>query len=381
MTISVCVPQSSEAATSQRYLRHQLVQSLCSRGFLYRELWKDAFLSIPRERFIPNFTIQGKHGLVEFNITEDRQRALRALYSDTTLITQLGKDGTPTSLATAPSVVAILLEYLDAHRGDRVLEIGTGCGYTTALLTIGLGDGNVYTIEIHPALFDQATRALCAVDLCPSMECGDGADGLPAHGSFDRLLSSCDVSRVPPAWIAQVKPGGTIVSSLCGVLAHLTVSDPGGAMGVFGPALGRPSPMRDDCFDVPVTAEDVLSLASGEAPLEEVEFPEGYDTHPLAFLRRLVMPNVVTVAGEIGADRVYFLAEPSTGSWARVTVHDNGDATAEQGGAKRLWSETVALAATWHELSRPEPGDLSLTVDVNGRHAIHHSSGWSRQLE
>ena len=77
--------------------------------------------------------------------------ALGVVYSDEALITRRDDEGMPTSSASQPSVVAMMLEALDLEPGMRVLEIGAGTGYNAALMAEMVGDaGLVTTIDIDP---------------------------------------------------------------------------------------------------------------------------------------------------------------------------------------------------------------------------------------
>jgi protein-L-isoaspartate(D-aspartate) O-methyltransferase len=129
---------------------------------------------------------------------------------------------------------------LDAGRVEpamRVLEIGTGTGYTAALLAHQLGARNVTTIEIDPDLAARARAALATAGYGEvTVICGDGARGHPAGAPFDRVLSTVAAPRVPAAWIAQTRPGGLVVTPWSSAykpagLLSLTVGDDGTATG------------------------------------------------------------------------------------------------------------------------------------------------------
>jgi protein-L-isoaspartate O-methyltransferase len=95
----------------------------------------------------------------------------RGAYADEAVITQtrpapvLGGDqlDLPTSSASAPGAVAVMLDRLGVVEGQRVLEVGTGTGYNTALLCHRLGDRNVYSIDIDPELVAAARTVLAGL--------------------------------------------------------------------------------------------------------------------------------------------------------------------------------------------------------------------------
>lgn len=110
-----------------------------------------------------------------------------------------------------PSTVAFQTQLLDLQRGLKVLEIGTGSGYQTAILCeMGV---TVYTIERQKGLFDKTKRLL--YDLRYNARCylGDGYQGLTEvdYGPFDRIIITCGAPHIPPALLAQLKVGGLMV--------------------------------------------------------------------------------------------------------------------------------------------------------------------------
>lgn len=115
---------------------------------------------------------------------------------------------------TAPSVAAAMLGALDMRPGVRVLEIGTGSGYVTALL-VRLGAGHVRSLERYPGLA-RAARERLGVNLNDAtVETADGLgpDSAERH-SFDRILVNGGVAALPPHLPAALKPGGRLVMGL-----------------------------------------------------------------------------------------------------------------------------------------------------------------------
>lgn len=109
-----------------------------------------------------------------------------------------------------PYTVAFQTQLLQVSQGQRVLEIGTGSGYQTAVLTL-LG-AEVYTIERQHALYRYSLKQLAALNYSPKkIIFGDGYKGLPESAPFDRILVTAGAEEVPKALLSQLTIGGRLV--------------------------------------------------------------------------------------------------------------------------------------------------------------------------
>src|SRR5216117_3748113 len=103
-----------------------------------------------------------------------------------------------------------MTEALAPRRRDRVLEIGTGSGYQTAILARLVG--RAYTIERLPDLLVEAEERFRRLGLTNiETRLGDGAAGWPEQGPFDGIIVAAAAPRVPEPLAAQLKPGGRLV--------------------------------------------------------------------------------------------------------------------------------------------------------------------------
>ncbi|WP_122090515.1 protein-L-isoaspartate(D-aspartate) O-methyltransferase [Halalkalicoccus subterraneus] len=113
----------------------------------------------------------------------------------------------------APHMVAIMTELLDAGPGDRVLEIGTGCGYHAAVTAEVVGATNLFSVEFSSRLAERARETLERIGYGGiSIEEGDGREGWPEGAPYDAAYFTCAVPEIPAAVIAQVTDGGTVLA-------------------------------------------------------------------------------------------------------------------------------------------------------------------------
>jgi protein-L-isoaspartate(D-aspartate) O-methyltransferase len=148
----------------------------------------DAMRAVPRHEFLP----EGR-----------RSEA----YRDCPL--PIGHDQT----VSAPHMVAIICDLLDADPGDDVLEVGTGCGYHVAVTAELVAPGTVYTVEYVPELAQDAPARLdrLGYDNVVVHE-GDGHEGWPEHAPYDAAYLTAAPAAVPDPVIEQVRPGGRVVA-------------------------------------------------------------------------------------------------------------------------------------------------------------------------
>jgi protein-L-isoaspartate(D-aspartate) O-methyltransferase len=108
-----------------------------------------------------------------------------------------------------PYMVAAMVEALEVQPSDRVLEVGTGTGYESAVLAELTAE--VWTIERHATLADKAREILAELG-CGNVQvvCGDGSLGLPEQAPFDKIVVAAGAPQAPPSLIAQLAEGGII---------------------------------------------------------------------------------------------------------------------------------------------------------------------------
>lgn len=180
-------------ATRRRSNLMPLINSLIQDGWLKAPKIIDAFIEIKRADFIP----EDMRNLAELN------EALPIGYNQT--ISQ-------------PLTVAFMLEQLQPESGNNILDIGSGSGWTTALLAQIVGPkGKITAIEIVPELKEFGQKNVAKYNFIKKERakfiCADGSKGYKKEAPFDRILASAAVQgKVPRAWKEQLKIGGRIVT-------------------------------------------------------------------------------------------------------------------------------------------------------------------------
>ncbi len=152
-------------------------------------------------------------GIKDENVLEAVNKVPRHLFMDSSFVRFAYKDQAfpiaANQTISQPYTVAFQTELLNVHRGDKILEIGTGSGYQTAIL-LELG-AKVFTIERHRILNLKAKELLSKLGYDPHFFYGDGNKGLPSYGPFDKILITAGASEVPRELLKQLNIGGLMV--------------------------------------------------------------------------------------------------------------------------------------------------------------------------
>ncbi|MGH3568058.1 MAG: methyltransferase domain-containing protein [Pseudonocardia sp.] len=394
--MSLTVPEAQ-----WRSRAHALADDIASVDALHDPRWRDAILDVPRHVLVPRYYTDEPDGptarrwVAHEPIDDDTTRTwLDAVYSRTTLVTaiaDLTDRGTQAAVSssTKPDLMIRMLEALEVTDGMRVLEIGTGTGYNAALLAHRLGAPNVFSVEVDPALVADTRARLDGLGYgAVTLAAVDGADGLPDHAPYDRIIATCALSAVPPSWITQLTPGGLALVHIEGplgagnllALRHVASDTVQGRFlpwwGCFmsrrataGPAVGAPRPRRTKAApSVRYTRVDPARLDGGE------RFP---------FLAQLHLPPGVFRSRWRADDHTMITEVRSPdGSWAQVTrtPDDTGSYLVREAGPTPLWACVEHAWEQWAELDDPPWHEFGLTATPTTHHIWHrnpHGRRWT----
>ncbi|MFT4600369.1 MAG: protein-L-isoaspartate(D-aspartate) O-methyltransferase [Arenicella sp.] len=167
-------------------LRKKLINELAEKGIEDKNVL-EAFDKVPRHHFLDAVFTKQAYSNMPF---------------------QIGAGQT----ISHPFTVAFQTQLLEIKRGDKVLEIGTGSGFQTAILvTMG---AKVNSIERQKELYLKTKPLLTKLGLNPKLKFGDGFKGWPTFAPFDKIIITCGAPFVPEELVNQLKPGGRMIIPL-----------------------------------------------------------------------------------------------------------------------------------------------------------------------
>ncbi|MFD8494190.1 methyltransferase domain-containing protein [Amycolatopsis sp. NPDC059657] len=348
-----------------------LADRLTKDGVLHDPAWRTALEATPRHVFVPSFYRKEPECWVAVAGTEDW---LDTVYSDSVLVTAIARmpngEQVPISSASEPSLMVRMLETLDIRDGHRVLEVGTGTGYNTALLSRRLGGDHVYSIDIGADLVEAARERLATLGHHPTLTVGHGAQGVVGQALFNRILVTCAVPAIPWAWAEQLAVNGLVLADLeagsgAGSLVLLR-RYPDRLEGRFLPDWASFVPMRD-ADTAPEPPPRPSRVDEGAICWTDIDPTLAEERVPY-FLAHTLIPPVLSM----GERDEWITFTARDGSWCEVRREPESDGKRMvcQGGPLRIWDRFVRTHRLWAALGRPAWDRFGLTVMADGFHRV-----------
>lgn len=360
--------------------RRDLADRLTHAGVLTSPRWRAAVEAVPRELFLhPGVFLPAEGGRWK-PVTaagSGPDKWVEIAYRDESLTTQLdgyltaeqARDlvsGAPTSSSTTPFTVVDMLEKLEADDAHQVLEIGTGTGYSAALMCHRLGEDNVTTVEVDPAVSARADAALERAGFSTWTITADGLLGHPRRAPYDRVIATCAVRRIPYTWIRQTRPGGLVLATVGGSwhygtgLARITVGEDGTAQGRI---VARSSFMQARSqAEAPITGDLSARTAYADSERESKVSPLLLEEWMPAFIAQLAAPGTrFSRATSLEGKRLLHLFDPDRESFAQFT-QVGGAWMVRQGGPLALWDTIEQALTTWQDAGSPDISAVQLRI-------------------
>jgi len=171
---------------------NDLINFLKNSRFLNDDNVESAFRNIPRHEFVPISELDRAYDNEPLSIMKDQT------------ISQ-------------PGVVSRMTEWLDVKDGQKILEIGTGSAWQTAILSYLIGTGTIYSVEIHSELVKFAKENLEKFRLDNAhVILGDGSLGYPQASPYDRIIITAACTEIPLPLLEQLGDNGLIIAPVGG---------------------------------------------------------------------------------------------------------------------------------------------------------------------
>ena len=375
-----------------------LVNGLRATANVKSDIVANALLRVPRHDFLHSIFVRQNGVWTKRHLDYNKYADLELVYQNEAFVVRV-KDHLPDVTQTSPDIVATMLELLELHENPtniRVLEIGTGTGYVSALLGIALGPGAITSLEKNASLARVARQNLRAVGQgALKVVHTDGLNGYAASAPYQRILVNGAVDSLPKSWPDQLAEGGVLVvirggmnsqqllqlrktrGSLSGIaLRHTHFPFLEDGLGHSQPALRFLSSVR---FTLP--GDDAPIAPSTDA----FECFENLDESDFLFFLELEEPRLTLIPGLSDPDSTYIsiprpaILDQDTGEFllGPPEGHDT-EPVSPLYGPPELLSRLVRVHAKWKKLDKPALSSYSFYArpDVHNRDALMNQAAW-----
>ncbi|UJW32487.1 hypothetical protein L3Q67_01475 [Saccharothrix sp. AJ9571] len=345
MTALLAAPADRDCDRYRTQLRDRLARDGIHPAVL------DAITAEPRGPYTPYWLTARPHVMRSPDI--DRGRWLAGQYSRDPILVAPPRYGSPALAMLSPHIIAAMLDLLEVHKGHSVLEVDTGSGYPTALLTRLAGAGMVRSLAPDPG-WAAHTRTVLGTR-ADIRECHDLAlTNITPDARFDRIIAWREPDHIPRGWLRHLAPGGRLVTVYGGAITVLTVNHDGlGTAAFHGPA--TVAALHTD----PGTPGG-WDTAAGPPPLDPGQ-------PGLRLLVHSRIPGLRWSSTDDGLRTRMVLHDRDTGSRATICWHGKTP-SAKQTGPEPLWDRLLHLAHEWSHLGKPTPPHWRAHLD--GHHLV-----------
>jgi protein-L-isoaspartate(D-aspartate) O-methyltransferase len=341
--------------------------------------------AVPRNLFVPDRAWASPQGWRGQDRVIDAQADYEdwwdAAYTNCAIVTQrddgaadLTDNGRlPTSSLSCPYIAMTWLRELEVESHHHVLDIGTGTGWTAAVLAYLTGD-KVVSIDIDPAITQQAEKNIALSGFSPLVITGDGAAGHAPGAPYDRVHVACGVRDIPYAWVEQTRPGGMIVlpympyAHAWGTLLQLRVLDDGSAIGTFRDPGGYMMMRSQRPRKWPAYPGDSIQSTSRIDPREVwASLDHGFGLALAAAAPHIVITSSGWEETEDWSAWVMRLRDLQGPGWAVAATPPGEDTEVTQSEGRQLWSHLESAFMEWLRAGRPGRDQYRMLVTRAGQ--------------
>lgn len=354
---------------------------------------REALLALRREVLMPQAYVRRtkpdeeprRWDQLDWHTPADRDELLSVLYSgNSVLIQHNGErvlDRPPgsrsgsliTSMSSTVGVTADRLQELDLRPGQRVLDIGTGSGFTAAVACFICGDAGVVTLDRDPHLTEAAQAHLADHGYRPAAVTGDGEHGWPTLALYDRIFVSYTVPYVPQAWVDQLASGGKLLVNVTGLspswpgLALITRTPDGHIEAELRPVdtTHLPGHGVEQRRFTPQFRDQVLAAKDGRT-FRTRQAPPPDEARDMWLALDHLRPGLVRLTS---AEHLT-IGAPACGSWLTARADETDDSwLVTTFGPRDIWDEVQKVAALWRAAG--EPATYRLHLDDTGEQWVN----------
>ena len=187
----------------------ELVNFLVEKGFIKSIKIAEAFSKTDRKKFVRKEHTGSAYENIPLPIASERTPDNDALHASISI-----------STISQPSTVAAMTEALSVENGQKILEIGTGSGYQSALLSLLVGSGRIITAEISKEVHEFGKKNLKNYkNVEPILS---GSLGYSKEAPYDRIIVTASASSLPESLIKQLKVGGIMIIPVAEKMFRIT---------------------------------------------------------------------------------------------------------------------------------------------------------------